>query len=187
MGRERKKENTRRALAQAAAELLLAEGQEGMTVAAIAKRAGVSPRTFHNYFPRREDSLLYLLERYVAEFTAKVRQAPPEEQPVDTLHRLMADFIQNPEFMVNLMTICDHLSCVLSPRDRSRVRHLHEPLIEALQSDNLSREGATLLLFSALTAASIAVESHQNLDEGFALLRNGFSGEVGGVCGSRLV
>ncbi|HJE91960.1 MAG TPA: TetR family transcriptional regulator, partial [Dietzia timorensis] len=47
--RERKKSETRRRLAVAAVELLAEEGEEGVTIAAIADRAGVSTRTFHNY------------------------------------------------------------------------------------------------------------------------------------------
>ena len=54
--RETKKAATRTALSRAAAEIALMEGPEAFTVAAIAAAAGVSPRTFHNYFPSREDA-----------------------------------------------------------------------------------------------------------------------------------
>ena len=54
--REQKKRRTRLSLATAAVELLICEGDEGATVAAIAARAGVSTRTFHNYFAAREDA-----------------------------------------------------------------------------------------------------------------------------------
>src|SRR2546423_9198185 len=56
--RERKKLETRQALADAAIELAVEQGYEIVTVEASAVRAGVSARTFFNYFPSKEDALL---------------------------------------------------------------------------------------------------------------------------------
>jgi AcrR family transcriptional regulator len=48
--RQRKKAETRDALSQAAIDLALREGPENVRVPDIAAQAGVSPRTFNNYF-----------------------------------------------------------------------------------------------------------------------------------------
>ena len=171
--REQKKENTRRSLARAAAELLLIEGNEGMTVAAIAERAGVSPRTFHNYFPRREDALISFLEATVGELAEKVRSAPEGETPLATMHRLLTERMEYtkgaaektaaaPDTLLNLMTIGDHLSYTTGPEDKDRVCHMLDELLEALHrrgAGTLSRRGTALLLFSSLAAGAIAVES----------------------------
>ncbi|PMC62219.1 hypothetical protein CJ204_07025 [Corynebacterium xerosis] len=69
--REQKKRRTRLSLATAAVELLICEGDEGATVAAIAARAGVSTRTFHNYFAAREDAFLFFLEETIADWVDK--------------------------------------------------------------------------------------------------------------------
>ena len=60
--RERKKAETWTALHEAAASLALQHGVEQATVEAIAASAGVSPRTFFNYFQAKEDAILGLRE-----------------------------------------------------------------------------------------------------------------------------
>jgi len=53
--RERKNERTRVAITRAAFELALDLGVERTTVAQIAERADVSPRTVHAWFPSKDD------------------------------------------------------------------------------------------------------------------------------------
>ncbi|MBG9344242.1 TetR/AcrR family transcriptional regulator [Corynebacterium diphtheriae] len=56
--RETKKIATKKALAHATASLVVEAGLDAATVSAIALRAGVSQRTFHNYFNSREEALV---------------------------------------------------------------------------------------------------------------------------------
>ena len=56
--RERKRVETRHRIADAALDLTLEHGLEGATVEAISAAAGVSPRTFFNYFDSKDDALL---------------------------------------------------------------------------------------------------------------------------------
>jgi AcrR family transcriptional regulator len=53
--REKKNERTRVAITRAALELALDQGVERTTVAQIAERADVSPRTVHAWFPSKDD------------------------------------------------------------------------------------------------------------------------------------
>jgi AcrR family transcriptional regulator len=124
--REQKKEETRRALARASAELLLSEGSDGMTVAAVAERAGVSTRTFHNYFPRREDALLFFIEETIDELRQQVEDAPEDEHPLDIMQRLVTDRVDDdgtvsddPGTLLNLRSIADHLSYITGPATRN--------------------------------------------------------------------
>src|SRR5689334_15338875 len=56
--RERKKQETWRALHRAALALSVEKGFENVTVEEICDRADVSLRTFFNYFPCKEDAVL---------------------------------------------------------------------------------------------------------------------------------
>lgn len=58
--REQRRDRTWNALHQAAVQLVKAQGVKGTTTDAIASAAGVSPRTFFNYFATKEDAILGL-------------------------------------------------------------------------------------------------------------------------------
>ena len=167
--REQKKEETRRALARASAELLLSEGSDGMTVAAVAERAGVSTRTFHNYFPRREDALLFFIEETIDELRQQVEDAPEGEHPLDIMQRLVTDRVDDdgsisddPGTLLNLRSIADHLGYITGPGDKERVKHIADGLMDAIHErtkGSMSRQASALMTVSCLTAGAIAVES----------------------------
>lgn len=56
--RERQKRARREALIDAAHALVAAHGLDGVTVEGICSHAGVSPRTFFNYFESKDDAVL---------------------------------------------------------------------------------------------------------------------------------
>jgi AcrR family transcriptional regulator len=56
--RERKKESTRKALRDAALRLALERGPDNVHPGDIAEAAGVSPRTYNNYFSSREQAIV---------------------------------------------------------------------------------------------------------------------------------
>ncbi|MGH3208602.1 MAG: TetR/AcrR family transcriptional regulator [Trebonia sp.] len=56
--REKKKEATRKALREAALRLALERGPDNVRVDDIADAAGVSPRTYNNYFSSREQAIV---------------------------------------------------------------------------------------------------------------------------------
>jgi AcrR family transcriptional regulator len=56
--RERKKLATRKALREAALQLALERGPDNVRVNDIAEAAGVSPRTYNNYFSSREQAIV---------------------------------------------------------------------------------------------------------------------------------
>jgi AcrR family transcriptional regulator len=78
--RARKKADTRRALSDAALELAFELGLEHVTREAIANRAGVSPRTFTNYFADKYEAIAYRqfdrLRRSLALLRTRVHDRP---------------------------------------------------------------------------------------------------------------
>lgn len=81
--REKKKAETKEAIARAAAHVLLRDDAEALTVAHVAQTAGVSPRTFHNYFQSMEEALLWFLHLHGAEITEAFAQVPAEYSVVE--------------------------------------------------------------------------------------------------------
>lgn len=77
--RERKKLDTRMALSTAALELAFERGLENVTREDIAARAGVSVRTFNNYFTGKHDAIVYRQSVRVRRSLAILRERPAEE------------------------------------------------------------------------------------------------------------
>ncbi|MEU0299671.1 TetR family transcriptional regulator [Streptomyces sp. NPDC006175] len=83
--RERKKQATRRAIAEAAVRLAAEHGVEHVTVEAISEAAGVSPRTFFNYFPSHDDAFVLVDDEVGERIRESVRRAPAERPPLDVV------------------------------------------------------------------------------------------------------
>jgi AcrR family transcriptional regulator len=74
--RERKKQETRAALSWAALRLAVERGAEAVTVEEIAAEAGVSPRTFNNYFAGKYEAIVWRhLDRF-ARIAEELRTRP---------------------------------------------------------------------------------------------------------------
>src|SRR5262245_10871046 len=83
--RERKKVETRRALQSAAGRLAAELGPDGVTVEAIAAAAGVSARTFFNYFPSKDDAIAGVTPAHSSELLADLVDRPAGETPLEAL------------------------------------------------------------------------------------------------------
>ncbi|MFB6750173.1 TetR/AcrR family transcriptional regulator [Streptomyces sp. NPDC056353] len=88
--RERKKRATRAALAEAAVRLAAEHGAEKVTVEAISAAAGVSVRTFFNYFDSRDDAFVVVDADAGARMRRAVLDAPAELSPLEALREAMA-------------------------------------------------------------------------------------------------
>ena len=121
--RERKKQQTRERIAAAAVALLSEEGDEHATVARISEQAGVSTRTFHNYFSRRDDAFFFFFETLVNRWLQEITDAPADEAPIDLLKRIIFAQVSladdDPYSAKNVMYLLDHTSASLG-------RDLHE-------------------------------------------------------------
>lgn len=90
--RERKKVATRQALHDAAFRLATQHGVGHVTVEAIADEAGVSRRTFSNYFANKEEALLYGDQQRMRVLIGMVRARPAHESPWTALTKSAQEF-----------------------------------------------------------------------------------------------
>lgn len=87
--RERKKRMTRSALRDAAVRLFGEHGPEAVTVEDICAAAGVSPRTFFNYFASKEETVLPFTADTHDRLLQDLRQRPAGEEPLPALHTVL--------------------------------------------------------------------------------------------------
>lgn len=94
--RERKKQATREALGAAALRLALERGPENVRVDDIAEAAGVSPRTYNNYFSSREQAIIAAVtaeraSRVASAVTARAAEASLADAVIDAVVGQYAD------------------------------------------------------------------------------------------------
>jgi AcrR family transcriptional regulator len=83
--RERKKAETRRELAEAAYEVIRDHGLDALSADAVAQRAGVSRRTFFNYFPTIEASVQPVVEEFLDDMLSRLPSEVPEGRLMATI------------------------------------------------------------------------------------------------------
>ena len=91
--RERKKLATRTALADAALRLCVANGLDGVTVEQVANEAGVSLRTFFNYFSSKEEAVVAGDVATAAAFVQAFAGRPEGEPVLTALHAALVDVV----------------------------------------------------------------------------------------------
>ncbi|MCG7437944.1 TetR/AcrR family transcriptional regulator [Corynebacterium freneyi] len=190
--REQKKLQTKNSLATAAVALLVAEGDEGATVAAIASRAGVSTRTFHNYFAAREDAFLHFIEEKIDGWEAAMRSAPAEQSPFEVLRDIIVAMYDRPvediASVPNLVTVAEHVIVGLGPDGGDRAHRIFRGLRGAIverSGGGLSPFEAQTLIHMCLSASSVVFEAvrdgelaagrttRQMLDDAFSFISAG--------------
>jgi AcrR family transcriptional regulator len=138
--REHKKAATRRSLASAALRLAMEHGLDGVTVEDIADMAGVSRRTFSNYFDSKEDAVLDADRQRTSALVALVEARPAGEGAWAALRASTAELyrtwpVPDVEWMAQLRLLRRHPSLlarqagdqVALERDLTAVLVLREP------------------------------------------------------------
>ncbi|MGW1975768.1 TetR/AcrR family transcriptional regulator [Streptomyces sp. NPDC001889] len=118
--RERKRRETHRLLATTALRLVAERGLDRVTVEDISAAAGVSPRTFFNYFGSKEDALLLPYPDHAersAEALERIATAPPSLGPLHICAwAWRRDFesvdADREEWVTRLTVLTDHVALV---------------------------------------------------------------------------
>lgn len=115
--RERKKAATRLALHEAAVRLAIAHGADRVTVESIADAAGVSRRTFSNYFAGKEEALLYGHHIRIRLLLDGVHARPAAEPPWTALTRSADEYYRrlgdlDPQWVAQTRLVRSHASLV---------------------------------------------------------------------------
>ncbi|MEV6095990.1 TetR family transcriptional regulator [Nocardia sp. NPDC051981] len=122
--RERKKLDTRKALSDAALQLMFERGLENVVREDIAARAGVSVRTFNNYFSGKYDALAY---RHLARISSAVEilRSRPANEPLwesltaALLEPLESELAESPGYLPSPTELAEVRKLVAAPETRA--------------------------------------------------------------------
>ena len=135
--RERKKQRTRVALADAARGLFLENGFDAVTVDEIAARADVSRRTFFRYFATKEAAAFPYRDRWLSEFSELIERTggvDAYDVVQNALLRMATLFMENRELMVSQHRIANGATALMAyQRDVDRL--WAEAIGERLRAD----------------------------------------------------
>ena len=87
--RERKKQKTRESIQREAMRLIALQGYDETTVEQISAAADISPSTFFNYFPTKEDVVLY--DAYDPVLAALLLERPADEPLSVSFRRVLEE------------------------------------------------------------------------------------------------
>ncbi len=164
--RDRKKRKTRAALRKSAVELVKQYGLGGVTVEAIAARAELSPRTFFNYFPSKDDVLSGLDPELACDMIVALRDRPLRETPAVALRAALIEVFGRPS--LDHQDLLDRLEIIESyPNLRAHQvaawaeleQQLMEPLIERGAIELMPHWYLSLVVATTIVAARLAVMS----------------------------
>ncbi|MEU8385155.1 TetR/AcrR family transcriptional regulator, partial [Streptosporangium sp. NPDC048865] len=162
--RERRKRETRRRISDIAMWLFVTKGFDDVTVAEVARTAGVSVNTVFNYFGTKQD-LLFDRREEVEDLPSRVvRERRPGESPLDALRRDLLDAIDTRHHRYGLHGGGDAFARMVSrsPSLSARLRETREARETALARTLADEAGADPGdLTPALVAAQVSAVLHR--------------------------
>ncbi|NEW76528.1 TetR/AcrR family transcriptional regulator [Streptomyces rhizosphaericus] len=146
-------------LQEAAIELFTERGYERTTVAEIAKRAGLTERTFYNHFADKREVLFPDQGRFIAEVCEAVGAAPAEQSPLDAV---LAAFTATSDWFDQRRDASQRRRHILDAhtdlreRERAKMAALGEAIADALRTRGISEPAATLTATVSVAAYQLA-------------------------------
>lgn len=164
--------------------LVITEGYSAATIEAIAERADVSVRTFHNYFPTKDAVFIYPFEESCQRLLGHLKQQPEELSLLEALSTAwLTAFAEHQEMVVQLALVISAIAEVPSIRAHVADGTISAtvPVLQELARRDGNRPGsdmaAALTLRVVIEATDLAFASNPlrfcstDLD-GESLLRN---------------
>jgi AcrR family transcriptional regulator len=160
--REQKKQATREALREAALRLALECGPDNVRVDDIAEAAGVSPRTYNNYFSSREQAIVAAV---TAEREARVASAvaarPADVRLADAVVEAIVEQYTNPGEHHREALLLITTSPILRDAYADTAAAIEGPLASAIAERIGDAEPHTARVLAASVAAAVRVALQQ--------------------------
>jgi AcrR family transcriptional regulator len=148
-------------LRQAALDLYGERGYEQTTVAAIAKKAGLTERTFFRYFADKPEVLFSGSEAFVQSVVAAVADAPAAAAPIEVVGSALEGtaslFNQIRDFAVKRYAVIEANS-ELRQRELIKMAALASAIADTLRGRGVNEPAATLTAEAGVAAFKIAFQ-----------------------------
>jgi AcrR family transcriptional regulator len=164
--RERKKQQTKQAIFDAARRLFAERGFDEVTVAEIASAADVSEVTVFNYFPSKEDLFYGGMQFFEEQLLEAVRTRPRGESAIKALRRRLlesSDGLRTKERIAAIVKAAEMVSASpsLVAREREIVERYTRRLAELLAAE--TKTGSDDV--EAMAAAAALIGAHRVIVE----------------------
>ncbi len=171
--RERKKRKTRAAIVDAAMSLFEEKGFDATTIAEIASKAEIAPRTFFAYFPSKEDVVFSDSSEALASMRVRFASRGPGEDAIDALRGWIAGMVEQMD-PLDKRKECQHMLIRENPdladHHRALRGHFEEELVNALREDFGDRDDrdvrARMVAAAAVSALSALDDEHASMGKG---------------------
>ncbi len=165
--RERKKQQTKQAIFEAARRLFAERGFDDVTVAEIASAAEVSEVTVFNYFPSKEDLFYGGMQFFEEELLEAVRNRPRSESALKALRRRLlesVDGLRSKDRVAAILKAAEMVgdSPALVAREREIVDRYTRRLADLLAAENKTGPDDV----EAMAVAAALIGAHRAIVEG---------------------
>ncbi|MFD9689686.1 TetR/AcrR family transcriptional regulator [Kitasatospora sp. NPDC059146] len=155
--RERKKQQTRRAVSEAAIALFLERGFDNVPVSEVAAVAEVSTMTVFNHFPTKEDLVLHRFEDHFDDIVAVVLDRAPGESAIVAVRRRFLAGLDRHDVVTGLdddpHVLAFHRMVLAAPSLRLRVLEQATRTVDALADALAEQSGAGVRDVASRTVA----------------------------------
>jgi AcrR family transcriptional regulator len=144
-------EATRECIARAAMQRFLGEPYDGVTIASVARDAGVSHQTLLNHFESKDGLFAAAAERFSADLAAS-REGRATSDPESAVALLMEQFERSGDGNVRLALLHERIEAVRVGLEQGRANHqawLAEVFEDRLPSDPAERRRTLAALHAA--------------------------------------
>ncbi|MEZ0362780.1 TetR family transcriptional regulator [Mycobacterium sp. pUA109] len=159
--RERRRRQTKLEIHDAALRSARERGFDNVTVEEISSAAGVSPRTFFNYFPNKESAIVYVPLDMSADLASDFIAAGPAPNPVvlaELIGLTATQFERNPPHRTDMadMLAIAHSSAAVTSAALTQFETLHQGLASVVaQRINVAPDDEVPVLIAALAIATV--------------------------------
>jgi AcrR family transcriptional regulator len=180
--RERKKEKTRKLIADIARDLFIERGYGTVTVAEIAEKAEVAVTTLFNYFPTKESIIFDLEYEIETDILTALRERKTDQSILDALHHyfLTSKLFNPPDEAIfsGFMTLV-RSSMELTSYFRRMWDRYENTLAREIQresgANNLEAECMARLIFEGVRFSCTSPSPKDALNLAFKVLKYGWN------------